>query len=684
MQTAWKLLAGLLLLALPGRAQVLPSADYDIAARMIFDSTRVAEQALAQRNPGRAFQAANATLRRYPQRVSRQEAWRTASGAPLVTYLSGHPERLYNLRAQALEALADYRGAVADLDQTIRYSDMRYRDPVQPDMRAPQVLYQRRLDLKLRLRDTAAACADVAALWQMDTAVVGRLGWPRRWRCPLPARKLVVTEAEKQEARRVGLDSLRRLERLLAAGQYTAARRTADHLLAGEVGRFLHYSFVPPENAGAYWLQDSAGSVQFPPSSYRPGAVHELRARARQGLGDYPGALDDLDAALVRMPTRLGQPGDGVLLVARGQLKIRHLSDRAGGCADLALAYRCDTTVTRPDHPKWCGCPLPDGKRAIGNAEQTEAVTAYQDSLRRAAARLEARDYAAVLRTTDPLLRRAEPMGRAEPMQWGRVGRYIGVGSPQFLQPEVRALRVHAMEGLGDYCGAVAELDTSLAASGKTIAQIVASGKLYLQRGILKLDHLHDSTGCADLRRAYGCGFSPADGNWRGCHIEKPPLGSRVREFFFYDFPISGSLSHVSPQVGFSTQERPVLVVGILLSPGLHNEQRGFNDYLTTWGPSLGADVFFAPLTVAPRLSIEGAFAGNSFVGPAGRLDLTLHSRDGLSDLRLTPQLGLTLAALLNVYAGYAIPLRSERQPFVSPFRLTLTGNFLDLSEFHK
>lgn len=623
----------LLLLALPGRGQVLPSKSFEAAVTLIRDSTEAAQRTLYARppNPRQALRMIDAVLRLYPQQIGWQNVTDTANGKPPVTYWDRHPWELYSLRARVRDALGDLRGAVADLDRAIEYTSVGDQNLEVPNLWSHKDFYERRLDLKLRLNDPAAACADVAALWQYDTTVATRLGWPRRLRCALPTHKLVVTMEDQARAQQAGLDSLRRVEKLLAAGRYATARRIGDQLAAGKMGGFVHYRTFNPTHYSNYWR----------------GAVFELRARARQGLGDYRGALADLDTAMrlnasVPYASERYSPGWRVPLVQRGQLKIRHLDDRAGGCADLAEAYRSDTTTTRPTHPKWCNCPLP-ARGPFGQAEKAEARTALNDSIRQANERLAVRDYAAVLRLTTPLIR------------LGQAGRFVGVIDDEKRRADVRVLRATALEGLGDYRGAVAQLDTAL------LEHVYESRKCLVQRGIIKVEHLSDPSGCDDLSTAYRQGYRSRNGNWHGCRIPERQLGYRVGEVF-------EELTEVTPQVGYCTQGSRGLMLGVLLSPGEFEE---------AWGPSLGVDVLFAPLVVAPRLAVEGA-VGNPF-GPTVRLDLALYARDGITDLRLTPQIGLTVAALLNAYVGYALPLTGQRQPFIAPVRFALTFNFLEV-----
>ncbi|MDX5348676.1 MAG: hypothetical protein LPK19_15685, partial [Hymenobacteraceae bacterium] len=63
------------------------------------------------------------------------------------------------------------------------------------------------------------------------------------------------------------------------------------------------------------------------------------------------------------------------------------------------------------------------------------------------------------------------------------------------------------------------------------------------------------------------------------------------------------------------------------------------------------------------------------------RLDLTYFGYQGKQDLRLTPQIGVSLLATINALYGYAIPLLPEKQPFLTPHRVSIYLNFVNISK---
>ncbi|MBC7447971.1 MAG: hypothetical protein H7330_07910 [Hymenobacteraceae bacterium] len=91
------------------------------------------------------------------------------------------------------------------------------------------------------------------------------------------------------------------------------------------------------------------------------------------------------------------------------------------------------------------------------------------------------------------------------------------------------------------------------------------------------------------------------------------------------------------------------------------------------YSPGVGLELLAHPLVVAPKLWYEAEFL---FVG--GRVDLTYYRYRNQNDLRLTPQVGLSLAGHGNLFYGVNIPLTPERLDVLNRHRLTLFFNFLE------
>lgn len=75
---------------------------------------------------------------------------------------------------------------------------------------------------------------------------------------------------------------------------------------------------------------------------------------------------------------------------------------------------------------------------------------------------------------------------------------------------------------------------------------------------------------------------------------------------------------------------------------------------------------------LAPKISFEAFYA---FAG--ARINLIDYTNFKISDYRFTPEIGLTLAGVIDIYYGYNIPIGNTRIENVVTNRITVTFNFI-------
>lgn len=460
-------------------------------------------------------------------------------------------------------------------------------------------------------------------------------------------------------------DSLAALQRYHRLGQPAAAERAADFLLTRFPG--------PVKLLNAPFRSTYAASDGYPQQ------VYQRRAELRRARHDWRGAEADLTAAI--RYARLAEPNDPRLgstyqhvLVAflrethydRAQLRLDHLGNRPGGCADLATAYQYDTV--RASSPRWRGCPMPRCKFPVGIAERQAYGRALLDSLSRAEQLLTAGQPAAARHLLTTMLNTGAAGGYAPDFR-PRIGQPASIAVGNNWDLRAREIRSRASQALGEYARAVADLDTLIQYHGKGIPDY------YCYRGVLRADYLHDQDGaCRDLNQCYSRGRSvPGRRPTRGCDIAAQHLGARLGR---------SSVAHLFDgaqypvwQGGFVRQGR---LTGIQAGRLFANDDEIGN---TEWigGPAVGVELAgnATEFVMAPRLSYELVK-----VAVGLKLDATYYlNQDLRGDLRLTPQLGLCPLGALNIYYGYAIPVAGTRIEGLGSHRVSVYLNMLRLGK---
>ncbi|MFD2717131.1 hypothetical protein ACFST9_00290 [Hymenobacter monticola] len=332
-------------------------------------------------------------------------------------------------------------------------------------------------------------------------------------------------------------DSLAYLSRYYRVLSPAALERTTTYLL-------VHY----PESYAADYLLFPKTAVSSRPFSDFRLPLYVYRAEARTARGDFRGAEDDLTSALGLgersglgfaqqdwlLSYQEGQPAFMRLTYfQRGRLRLDHLHDTRGGCADMGRSYQLDTV--RAGAPRWHGCALPRARGPVNNEQFWVAQRVYQDSLARAADLLHRGQPAAA----EGLLRhlaigQAGPFARIRPTVW-RAGLQDG--------RQVAALLSEAARQRSDYARALAYLDTLAALPSPRPAD-------RYQRGVLLLDDLHDPAGgCDELRWVYDhdtARTAPTHPRWRGCRLPryKLPVGEDELSEYYRAYQDSLTRAH--------------------------------------------------------------------------------------------------------------------------------------------
>jgi hypothetical protein len=130
------------------------------------------------------------------------------------------------------------------------------------------------------------------------------------------------------------------------------------------------------------------------------------------------------------------------------------------------------------------------------------------------------------------------------------------------------------------------------------------------------------------------------------------------------------TIKRLTPQIGFLTQRSASTGIstdgfsaGVVYSSGIF----GYH-----WGPGIGIEYLSNRGVVAPKLWFEA-----EVMIFTARLDCGYYEYRKRSDLRLTPQLGVSLLGFLNAYYGYQVPVNQQELSFLSRHRFTFTLNLL-------
>lgn len=617
---------------------------------------------------------ADELLTRYPGRLYS----RTDSSAHKIvpTYRFEHPTSWpapgYEARARGRRLSGDVRGAAADLQQAIAYLMPRrlagpwaYAGTVGLwELRRLRTLSEDRARLlRVQLGRHAAYCAERHRRWQLDDPSDSQSQEPT----PHPSvsvtdtvcrlseiafgGRFAVSKADVAALRRAATDSVARLLVALAdstPSRLRAALRTATAVVEGRIGGFVRAPCAATQ-VGPYGM------------AWHDADSYGLRARIRQALGDYAGARTDLDTALML------QPLYGRYCYARGLLRLDHLNDPVGGCADLRRSYVLEFGPQPTTAPFWRGCPLGPSERAD--------VAAYQQRMIDSIRVLEA--YVAAGR-----------FGRALPL--ATALRRTGVGPPPvgrrvsdvLRNPDLVALQCGvalALAGSGQPQRGLRALDSLLQ---RLDGQPVAA-PLHCTRAQILADYLHDKAGaraalvrCAELRPPSavpppilltGVGLTAGGVRRR---LAARSLGKQVNR-----------TRHNVADWLLDDHRLQVGVFGLVGSAGrgasggafagVHKEGK-WDVSLVFHSPGAGLELLARPLVLAPKVWYEAEFL---FVG--GRVDLTYYRSHHLDDLRLTPQVGLSLMGYGNLFYGYNIALTPDRLDMLNRHRLTLFLNSL-------
>lgn len=633
---------GVLLLLLswsrPGLAQRRAAVNQGFGSEWALqDSMRALSRYARQRQPATGEQLSTQLLAIYPSDFTVAFAFPPGATRLVHDILTPRAEYhavVYAYRAEFRRQRADYAGAEADLSRAIQYAtkhypywddDLRYA----PDKVLLRHLYAERAALRrAHLGNRAGSCADWAASYELDPAPPDSLPGPG---CARPRTHAPLNATQAALARLALTDSLKSAQRLLAAGRLDAAEQLLRQLALGRVGPYA-------------WVRTRLVPVE-------PLNVPYLRSELARRRGQYAQARAYLDTLLAeRHPQPLHR-------YALGTLKIDHLGDRAGGCADLRWAFEHNPD-TASWHPDWRGCSMPRYQVPQGRDVDTYQH-AYRDSLSRAAQLLAAGQAAAAERLLTPLIDTRQAGGFAAPSLPLAPLDITYRLLPIQLRQQARDTRARAYVALADYPRAVAELDTLI-----LYFAYVPNVDYHCRRATLKADYLHDRAGsCADFAvcsyHRYWAGAEVPRGlrRWRGCDMRGQATYLDYREGV--------------GRVGYFLQGRAQGVeVGYYLSPE------------TTPGPQHGPGVGLevggqGRLLVAPKLAYEGYLNGiGGRVEAAYYLGSNGHGITG--DLRLTPQAGISLGGVLNVFYGYSIPLTNSRLDGLGAHRLSIYLNFLD------
>jgi hypothetical protein len=126
---------------------------------------------------------------------------------------------------------------------------------------------------------------------------------------------------------------------------------------------------------------------------------------------------------------------------------------------------------------------------------------------------------------------------------------------------------------------------------------------------------------------------------------------------------------HLYLTVGISKQKQIMGEVGLLYGNWLH-EHSGITIGMSGMKVSTEFNFKAENFTIAPKVGYEMAIL---YVG--GKLSIMDYTNFTYHDFKLTPEIGLTSAGLMNVYYGINIPITKSRLDNVSLHRFSLTFN---------
>ena len=122
-------------------------------------------------------------------------------------------------------------------------------------------------------------------------------------------------------------------------------------------------------------------------------------------------------------------------------------------------------------------------------------------------------------------------------------------------------------------------------------------------------------------------------------------------------------------RIGFSTGEAGLLI-------GFTNNSFKQTKAMTIFlhGPSLGCEFgnYQDAFRVAPKLSYE---VYSLYLG--GRVSLVDYMKNAEHNLYVSPEAGITLGSMLNIFAGASFPVSGEELEEIKTFRLTVSINLL-------
>ncbi|MBC7447974.1 MAG: hypothetical protein H7330_07925, partial [Hymenobacteraceae bacterium] len=351
---------------------------------------------------------------------------------------------------------------------------------------------------------------------------------------------------------------------------------------------------------------------------------------------------------------------------ARGRLRIDHLDDRVGGCADLRIAYLLDSSAFVSKGPHWRGCPLPISDGAV----VAEFKRRQADSLAVLDRCLATGQFTRALPIAAAL--RRDEVGDLRLTVAQRRLLQTGLNYPDHERQKQEVLYARALAGAGQPRRAVALLDS--------VARVwpAAEDQTRSERGIIRIRYLRDPGGQRDLAWAAARGWTLRDpavlaeaNLTAGAFSRQLQQRAKVRRVvaaipdFLGDLAEDNRLQYGA--FGLLNDARQGTSGGVFVGarawPG---------KWFLNAAPGAGLELLGYPLTVAPKVWFE---AEVFLVG--GRVDLTYYRAQHQNDLRLSPQFGLSLAGYGNLFYGYNIPLTGQRLDALGSHRITLFINFL-------
>ena len=127
---------------------------------------------------------------------------------------------------------------------------------------------------------------------------------------------------------------------------------------------------------------------------------------------------------------------------------------------------------------------------------------------------------------------------------------------------------------------------------------------------------------------------------------------------------------HLYPSIGISYQKQLVGEVGVLYA---YSQPFSHCQTNVLYGIKLAAEFNFNSnhFYMAPKIGIQ-----TDYLLLSARLNLIDYTNSTYHDLKLTPEIGLSITNIINIYYGYNIPLTPNKINDIGTHRVTLNFNF--------